>query len=93
MRWTPGYRSQNVEDRRGQGGGMVRRGLPLGLGGLLLLFVLSLLTGQDFLSLVGGGGGTGTSVSVDQGPAGPSAPASAEEQQRFALVNEALDRV
>jgi hypothetical protein len=92
MRWTPGYRSENVEDRRGQGGGMLRRGLPLGLGGLLLLFVLSLLTGQDFLSLVGGGG-MGPSVNVDQGPADRPVPASPAEQQRFDLVNEALDRV
>mgnify|MGYP001179567879 CR=1 FL=1 len=92
MKWTPGYRSRDVEDRRGQGGGMVRRGGALGLGGLLLLFVLSLLTGQDFLSLVGGGGGPMTdSVAVPQGQGG--AAASPEEQQRFALVSEALDRV
>jgi hypothetical protein len=64
MRYDEGYRSKDVEDRRGMGGTMVRRGIPLGLGGMLLLFVLSLLTGQDFLSLVGGGG-TGPSVSVD----------------------------
>jgi predicted metalloprotease len=93
MRWTPGYRSRNVEDRRGQGGGMMRRGVPLGLGGLLIVFLLSLLTGQDLLSLLGGGGGMGTSVSVDPRAGGSASPASAEEQQRYDLVNEALDRV
>jgi predicted metalloprotease len=29
---------------------MVSRGLPIGIGGMVLLFVLSLITGQDFLS-------------------------------------------
>ena len=91
MRYSEGYRSKDVEDRRGMGGTMVRRGLPLGLGGVLLLFVLSLLTGQDFLSLVGGGGG-GTSVQVDQGPR-TQQPASPTEQKRADLVNFTLDNV
>ncbi len=94
MKWTPGYRSRDVEDRRGQGGGMVRRGLPLGLGGLVLLLVLSWLTGQDFLSLVGGGGGFPDQASTAPRPgAGGAASASPTEQQRFALVSEALDSV
>jgi predicted metalloprotease len=52
MRWTPSERT-DIEDRRGMGGGMMRRGAPLGIGGLLILLVLSYLTGQDFLSLLG----------------------------------------
>ena len=49
MRWTPGGRG-NIEDRRGMGGvGAV----PLGIGGMLVLLVLSWFTGIDFLSLVG----------------------------------------
>jgi predicted metalloprotease len=49
MRWTPGGVSRNIEDRRrGFGGG----GMKLGLGGTLLLLVLSLIFGGDFLSLV-----------------------------------------
>jgi predicted metalloprotease len=43
----------NVEDRRGLGGA----GLKLGLGGTLVLAVLSMLFGTDLLSAVGGGGG------------------------------------
>jgi hypothetical protein len=89
MRFSEGYRSRNVEDRRGMGGTLVRRGLPLGLGGVLLLFVLSLLTGQDFLSLVGGGGGQ--VVQVDQQPR--TQPASPTEQKRADLVNFTLDNV
>ncbi len=56
MKWTPGNR-QNVEDVRGRsGGGAVRMG-GLGIGGLLLVLILSWATGVDFLSLVGPEGG------------------------------------
>jgi len=49
MRWTPGRQSDNIEDRRGMG---VRAGIPITLGGLLVLGLLSLLTGRNFLSLL-----------------------------------------
>ena len=49
MKWTPGYRSDDVEDRRGQGGG----GGGLSGGGLGLLFWLFKLFGLPGL-LVGG---------------------------------------
>jgi predicted metalloprotease len=67
MRWTPRGRSRNLEDRRGQSG--MRRAAPFGIGGVLLLLVLTLLTGQDFLSLMGPGGGGG--VAVNPGPSEP----------------------
>src|SRR5262245_26129424 len=51
MRWTPGGRSENLEDRRGVRVG--RTGVGLGLGGILLLGVLSLVTGQNFFTLLG----------------------------------------
>lgn len=85
MRWTPGYRSRDVEDRRGRG--MARRAAPLGIVGLLVAVVLTLLTGQDFLSLLGGG----MAVRVDEG-AGAGSRGGPEEEARFSLVNEALDR-
>lgn len=51
MRWTRGDRG-NIEDRRGSS---VRMGaMPLGIGGILILLVLSWFTGVDFLSLAGG---------------------------------------
>lgn len=52
MRWTPGGRSRNIEDRRGSGIGV---GAGAGLGGVVLL-VLSLVFGVDLTSLGGGGG-------------------------------------
>ena len=55
MRWTSGDRS-NIEDMRGRSGGMAMGAGGLGVGGLLLLLVLSWATGVDFTSLGGGGG-------------------------------------
>jgi len=52
MRWTPGERSRNLEDRRAFGGRGVMVGGGIGLGGLLVLVALSLLTGRDFVGPV-----------------------------------------
>ena len=73
MRWTAGDRS-NVEDMRGRSGGMAMGAGGLGVGGLLLLLVLSWATGIDLTSIVGGGGSAppssvGTSGEVKASPA------------------------
>jgi uncharacterized protein len=51
MKWTAGNRD-NVEDVRARSGAGMRMG-GLGIGGLLLVLILSWATGVDFLSLVG----------------------------------------
>lgn len=68
MRWSKGDRG-NIEDtrassRRGVGGG----GVQMGLGGVVLLLILSWATGTDFLSLLGNGGGIPSSQSSGQEP-------------------------
>lgn len=73
MRWTPGDRS-NIEDARGRSGGMAMGAGGLGVGGLVLLLVLSWATGIDLTSIVGGGGSAppesvGTSGEVKATPA------------------------
>ncbi len=57
MRWTRGERSENIEDRRGDsfGGGIPIGISGLGIGGVFLLLILSLVTGQNFFALFGGG--------------------------------------
>jgi predicted metalloprotease len=51
MRWSTGDRS-NIEDARGRSGGGLRTGVPIGVGGLAVLLLLSWATGTDFLSMV-----------------------------------------
>jgi len=69
MDWDDLRRSENVEDERGRGG-VVRGAIPLGLGGLVVVFVGSLLFGLNpfqVLSLLSGGEG-GTSSYVETTP-------------------------
>jgi len=70
VEWSPGNRG-NIEDARGRSGGrMVQMG-GLGIGGMLLLLILSWATGTNLFSMFGGGSGA---VDTSQGPA-PSSPA------------------
>lgn len=57
MRWTPGGVSEDIEDQRGGGSGIRFGGIGgrgMGLGGGLLLLILSVVFGQDFFSLLNG---------------------------------------
>jgi len=62
MRWTPGDRG-NIEDNRGRSGGGIA---GLGIGGFLILLVLSWATGTNLFSLLG------TSTSSPSGSVGTS---------------------
>jgi predicted metalloprotease len=68
MRWTPGGDSSDIEDRRGEGGGGGFNlggfsGMHLGIGGTLVLIVLSFLFRTNLFDVLGGGG-TAPSASV-----------------------------
>src|SRR6186997_565930 len=73
MRWSAGDRG-NIEDMRGRsgGGGMI----PLGIGGFIVVALLSMFTGVNFFDILGGGSSptpdssaVGTSGSVKASPA------------------------
>jgi len=81
MRWTPGGRSGNLEDRR-SGGGL---GRGLGIGGTVIVLALSLITGRNLFSDLG--------VEPGVGAAGApmSAADSAREEPQVQFVSFVLD--
>ena len=91
MRWTRGGRSENLEDRRAESGGRGRRlGGGLGLGGLVVVAVISLLMGQNPLALLtqllGATGGEQIAVGAP-----PSAESLAKEEESVQFVSFVLD--
>ncbi len=88
MRWTRGTRSDDVEDRRGESGGGGFGRMRLGIGGFLVLLVLSLVFKKNFFALVGGGVPSGGPSASVGGPAAPGpATESAAESERYDFVN------
>jgi hypothetical protein len=87
MRWSPGHRSANVEDRRGGGGRFIRGAGGMGVGTLVILLILSLVFKRDFFSLVGAGG-VGTAPET---AAGPPAETTPEEERLVLFVSFVLD--
>lgn len=70
MKWTSGNRG-NIEDLRGRSGSGLRAGVPLSLGGLALMLLLSWATGTNFLSILApetDSTGTGTTGQVASSP-------------------------
>ena len=66
MRWTPGGESCDIEDRRGSSGGFGFGGMHIGIGGAILLLVLSLVFHRNFFALLGNGSATTQQPAVAQ---------------------------
>lgn len=81
MRWSPGAGRGNVEDRRGAGGGFGGGfGMaPMGIGGFVVLLVLSLIFGRDFISGSGGDIAPQQTASGEIGDSVQQSPAEAKE--------------
>ena len=82
MRWTPGGLSGDVEDRRSSSGG----GGGLGIVGFVILLVISLVTGRNYI----GSYLSGTSSQVQSGRSEWPSP---EEDRSAQLVSFVLDDV
>jgi predicted metalloprotease len=80
--------SSDLEDRRGAGFGGGGPGLRIGLGGVLVLLVLSLLTGRNFLSLLDLGG---TPTGYEDEESRPPYQSSPEEDRLVQFVSFVLD--
>src|SRR6185312_12961565 len=84
MRWTPGGRSPNLEDRRSSGGGM---GKGLGLGGTVVVLALSLIFGRNLFNDLG------VSPAVGATGAPMTAADSAAEEPQVQFISYVLDDV
>jgi predicted metalloprotease len=87
MRWSASGRSQNLEDRRGGGGGgMIPGGIGgLGIGGVVLVVIFSLITKQNPLAVIG---------ALDGGTAAPGVEApitDPAEEEKVLFIGAALD--
>ncbi|MGZ4840550.1 MAG: KPN_02809 family neutral zinc metallopeptidase [Candidatus Angelobacter sp.] len=88
MRWTPGGTSGDIEDRRdegGGGGGFGFGGMHIGIGGMIILLILSFVFKRNFFSLLGGGGGTSSAISE------PDHARDAQEEPTVRFVSFVLD--
>jgi predicted metalloprotease len=91
MDWTPGELSSDIEDRRSSSGGGGFGGGGLGIIGFIVLLVISLVTGRNYIGsyLSGGGAVQHTSQNVP----GRSHSSSPAEDRSAHLVSWTLDDV
>src|SRR5829696_6501761 len=87
MRWSSGDRG-NIQDMRGRsgGGGMV----PLGIGGFIVVALLSMFTGVDFFSMLGGGSAAPDSAAV--GTSGTEGVKASPAEERMVDMVDAVAR-
>lgn len=85
MRWTPKGRSSNLEDRRGMGG----VGKSIGVGGTVVVLILSMVMGRNLFTDLG----ISPLAEVSGGGAPLTAEDSAREEQSVEFVSFVLDDV
>ena len=94
MKWDDNGPSRDLEDRRGEsgggGGGFRLGGGRLGIGGFIVLLVLSVVFKTDLTGALGGGGQQGASAPAP-GVSTPPAQSSAEEEQLVKYMSFVLD--
>ena len=100
MKWDDKGPSEDLEDRRGEssggGGGFRLGGGRLGIGGFLVLLVLSVVFKTDLTGALGGGAGGGgngplPSAQPAGGPSRPPSQTSAEEENLVKFMSFVLD--
>src|SRR5258706_5224808 len=82
MKWSDSGESQDIEDRRdetGGGGGFQFGGLHIGIGGAIILLILSFVFNANLFTLLSGGG-------ADSGPATVRQPNPARDAAERPLV-------
>jgi predicted metalloprotease len=90
MKWSDGGESQDIEDRRDEGGGdggFQFGGLHLGIGGAIILLVLSFIFKTNLFTLLSGGAGDAGPAAVRQ----PDPARDAAERPLVAFISFALD--
>ncbi len=97
MQWTPGGESSDIEDRRDEGGGGSGGGfglgpIHLGIGGTLIVGLLSLIFHQNLFSLFSGGPATAPQSQVEA-PGQTAVGQDASEQREVQLVSFVIDDV
>jgi predicted metalloprotease len=95
MDWTPGGLSDDVEDRRGSsgGGGGFGGGGGLGIVGFIVLVIISLVTGRNYIGSYLSGHAVPSQTQTPSGYSRPATSASPQEQRSAQLVSFVLDDV
>jgi len=90
MRWSDSGESQDIEDRRdesGGGGGFQFGGLHIGIGGAIILLILSFVFKTNLFTLLSGGGAVSGPAETRQ----PDPARNASERPLVAFVSFVLD--